>query len=193
MRLRMINSLIINKCKNEYSNIFEYCKTNIRISFWYSFPSLTGSMHFFVFTRSDIHPPTIISLLYWTKIDQVLLSIIKLNKLLLSVHLRWSLSHFQNKVWEHRPIQICWELSKEVSGMIFITSLVWCGSGPNPQLTGRMFYHWATAAVQLTITCGLGAMQLIMCFLWLIEYQLTKYIWYKMDKKQNRPNHLINI
>jgi len=43
--------------------------------------------------------------------------------------------HF-NKVWEEREarhILICWALSKEASGTIFITSLVWRGQGSNPR------------------------------------------------------------
>ena len=43
---------------------------------------------------------------------------------------------FFNEVWEERearPVLICWALSKEASGTIFITSLVWRGQGSNPR------------------------------------------------------------
>ena len=43
---------------------------------------------------------------------------------------------FFNEVWEEkeaRPVLICWALSKEASGTIFITSLVWRGRGSNPR------------------------------------------------------------
>ena len=43
---------------------------------------------------------------------------------------------FLNEVWEEReprPVLICWALSKEASGTIFMTSLVWRGRGSNPR------------------------------------------------------------
>ena len=43
---------------------------------------------------------------------------------------------FFNEVWEERearPVLICWAPSKEASGTIFITSLVWRGRGLNPR------------------------------------------------------------
>ena len=43
---------------------------------------------------------------------------------------------FFNDVWEERearPVLICWAPSKEASGTIFITSLVWRSRGSNPR------------------------------------------------------------
>ena len=43
---------------------------------------------------------------------------------------------FWTRFWEDRearPVLICWAPSKEASGTIFITSLVWRGRGSNPR------------------------------------------------------------
>jgi len=66
-----------------------------------------------------------------------------------------SISFSLNEVWEEkeaRPIFICWVLSKEASGTILITSLVWRSrwSNPQPPAHRAALYHWATPAVPRT-------------------------------------------
>ena len=63
----------------------------------------------------------------------------KLSQLILITHdrsFRMVSISFLNEVWEERearPVLMCWALSKEASGTIFITSLVWRGRRSNPR------------------------------------------------------------
>ena len=63
------------------------------------------------------------------KLSQLILSTLDRSFQMVSIS-------FLNEVWEERearPILICWALSKEASGTIFISSLVWRGRGSNPR------------------------------------------------------------
>ena len=66
---------------------------------------------------------------------------------------------FLNKVWAEReagPVLICWTLSKEASGTIFITSLVWRGQGSNPRPPAHRANALTTEPpLQLFYTLGL--------------------------------------
>ena len=83
---------------------------------------------------------------YWTTLNHIWFKLIYLRSIAKQVILTY-INHYRPLIpddihlffWtrlerrEARPVLICWAPSKEASGTIFITSLVWRGRGSNPR------------------------------------------------------------